>query len=68
MVIFSFFAMACTQWPTQLFSWSYSKEVHLPFHLSIGPLFCLLISIDRDFCGHLQKLAGIRTSKPLKLL
>jgi hypothetical protein len=23
---------------------------------------------DKDFCGHFQKLAGIHTSKPLKLL
>jgi hypothetical protein len=44
-----------------------SKEVHLPFYLSIGLPFGLLISIDKDFCGHLQKLAGVHTSKPLKL-
>jgi hypothetical protein len=38
------------------------------FHLPVSLLFCLLISIDTNFCGHLQKLAGIHSSEPLQFL
>jgi hypothetical protein len=44
------------------------KEVHFLFHLPVSLQLSLLISVDKNLCGHLQKLASTHSSESLQFL